>query len=377
MSSPVRVLHVLSGLGRAGAESMVMNLYRDIDRTRLQFDFMVCSGGETKDSFADEILSLGGRIYTVPRFGLKTVFPFVRAWSEFFKTHGEYQIIHGHLRSSASIYLGIARRYGLVTIAHSHSTSSGKGLAALVKNLLQLPLRWTADYLIACSNAAGVWLFGKKAVRQDNYFVLNNALDADAFAFDAEKRRAARAVLGLEDAFVIGHIGSFIPVKNHAFIFKLLEAVSRKNGAAVLLLIGEGELRGNIEALARERGIRERLIFMGVRKDIPALLCAMDVFVLPSKWEGLPLTAVEAQASGLPCILSDVITTEAKISPLVSFLPLEAGVEAWADRILAVSKDNRRPNMRDAVRMAGYDSAETARRLQAFYLDVLAKRRKP
>lgn len=374
MDAPVYILHVFSGLGRAGAESMVMNLYRNIDRDKLQFDFVICK--EEKDSFVDEIESLGGRVHRVPPLTPKTVFRFVRAWNDLFEAHPEYKIVHGHLRSSASIYLGIARRRGLVTIAHSHSTSSGKGFQAAAKNLLQLPLRKTADYLIACSDDAGVWLFGKKAVKKSNYFVLKNAIDAKEFRFDVRKRRDARCALGLENAFIIGHIGSFIPVKNHDFILDVFDKVLKKRKDAVLLLAGDGPLWEDVRALADGRGLGERVIFTGVRRDIPELLCAMDVFLLPSKWEGLPLTAVEAQASGLPCVLSDAISEETKISPLVSFFPLSAGAEAWADQLLAAAGSFERPDMTGVIRDAGYDSADTAARLAAFYLDALEKRRK-
>ncbi len=351
-----------------------MNLYRNIDREKLQFDFVICN--EEKDSFADEIRALGGRIYKVPRFGPRTVFRFVKAWNALLREHGEYKIIHGHLRSSASIYLRIAKKHGRITVAHSHSTSSGKGFSAVVKNLLQLPIRRTADYLIACSNDAGIWLYGKKAVKKDNYFVLKNALDAKAFVYGEEKRRSARHALGLEGRFVVGHIGTFIPVKNHAFIIDIFKQISKRNNKAVLLLIGDGALREDTETLARTHGLKDRVLFTGVRRDIPELLCAMDVFLLPSKWEGLPLTVVEAQASGLPCVLSDTISEETKISPLVSFFPLNESADAWAEKILEAAGGLERPDMRDAIREAGYDSADTAMRLQAFYFSALDKHKK-
>ena len=374
MPEPVRVLHVFGRLDRGGAESMVMNIYRRVDRGAFQFDFVVCT--PDRGAFEDEIESLGGRVYRVPRLGPGSFFRFIRAWHALFREHPEYEIVHGHLRSSASVYLGIARRHGRVTVIHSHSTSSGEGFPALVKDLLQLPLRHTADYLVACSNEAGLWLYGKKAVKKSNYFVLKNAVDAKTFRFDEQKRRAARGALGLDGRLVVGHIGSFIPVKNHAFLIDIFSEVCRKDDGAVLLLVGSGELVEETERAARAPGLTGRVVFAGVRDDIPDLLCAMDVFVLPSKWEGLPLTAVEAQAAGLPCILSDVVTRETAISPLVSFLPLRDGAEAWADEILSRAGGGDRPDMSRAVRDAGYDSAETAAFLEAFYLEALEKRRK-
>lgn len=374
MPEPVRVLHVFRLLTRGGAESMVMNLYRSADREKIQFDFVVCEG--KKAAYEDEVLSLGGRIYRLPRFGPGTVIRFIRAWNDLFRKHGEYRIIHGHLRSCASIYLSIARRYGLITIIHSHSTSSGKGLLAIIKNLMQLPLRKTADYLIACSNAAGVWLYGKKAVKKDNYYIIKNALDAQSFRFDEDKRFAARHALGLGNRFVVGHVGSFIPVKNHAFIIEIFNEIRKRNSTAVLLLVGDGKLMQSTKALARKYALSDKIIFTGVREDIPELLCAMDVFLLPSKWEGLPLTAIEAQASGLPCVLSDTITRETKISPLVEFYPLGESAGAWADKILAFSGSTKRLDTYDVIRNSGYDCADTASKLQEFYFRALEKRRK-
>ncbi len=353
---------------------MVMNLYRRIDRSIIQFDFVVCAEG--KGAFEDEICALGGRIYRVPCLGPGAVIRFVKAWEELFRSHPEYKIIHGHLRSSASIYLSVARRHGLITIVHSHSTSNGKGLAAIAKFLLQLPLRKTADYLIGCSNAAGIWLFGEKATKRDNYFVLYNALDAEKFVFDAHKRREVRHALSLEDQLVIGHIGSFIPVKNHSFIIDIFSEIHKIDGDAILMLIGDGALRESVEQHVRDLKLWDRVIFMGIRQDIPNLLCAMDVFLLPSKWEGLPLTAVEAQASGLPCVLSDVISEETKISQLVSFMPLSTGAGDWAEKIAEVSGNRERPDMTGVIRQAGYDTADTANKLQAFYLNVLEEHSK-
>ncbi len=375
MAEPVRVLHVFAGLDGGGAEQMVLNVYRRLDRDVLQFDFVVHA--RKKGVFEDEIAALGGRIHRVPQFAPATFFRFIRAWRALLREHPEYRIIHGHLRSTASVYLGIARRHGRVTVAHSHSTSSGKGLRALVKDLLQLPLRHTADYLVACSDDAGVWLYGKKALRKSNYFVLKNALDAAAFRFGEQKRRAARSALGLDGRFVVGHIGSFLPVKNHRFLIDIFHEVCQKNSDAVLLLVGDGALREETEAYVLERGLSGRVVFTGFRRETPDLLCAMDVFVLPSKWEGLPLTAVEAQASGLPCLLSDVISRETAISPLVSFCPLDAGAPVWAEKILSCAGRHERPDMTAAVREAGYDSADTAAFLQSFYFGALEKARKP
>ncbi|UOO37045.1 glycosyltransferase family 1 protein [Oscillospiraceae bacterium CM] len=369
MSSTYRILHVLGSLDRGGAETMVMNLYRRLDRDRFQFDFVVCA--DQKGDYADEIKSLGGRVFLLPRFCVKNIFTYFRAWHQFFTAHPEYSLIHGHQRSVAAFYLATARQYGLITVAHSHSTSSGRGVSALVKSLLQRPIRKRADYLFACSEKAGVWLFGDKAVRKDNFFILPNAVDTQEFAYDADLRRRARSALGMEDALVVGHVGSFIPVKNHAFLIDTFEAVHRQNSRAKLLLVGGGPLEAAVKKRAADKGLSGHIIFTGVRHDLPALYMAMDVFVLPSLWEGVPLTAIEAQCAGLQCVLSDTIAEDAAVTSHCSFVPLSRGADVWAAKILAGASE--RQDLSEAVRASGYDIADTVRWLEKFYLSALKK----
>ena len=374
MAEPLRILHVFGGLERGGSETMIMNMYRHLDREKLQFDFIVCNS--EKGAFPDEIEALGGRIFRMPRFQPPTLVRFRLAFEEFFRANPDYRIIHGHLRSSASVYLGIARRHGLVTIAHSHSTSSGRGLKAAVKDLLQKGIVRSADYLIACSDAAGRWLFGDAAVAKENYFVLNNAVDTDAFAFNEQNRRRIRSELSCADNFVVGHIGSFNAVKNHGFIIELFEELRRREGRAKLLLVGDGSLRAEVTARIRDRGLGDDVILTGTRQDIPELLSAMDVFILPSVWEGLPVTAVEAQASGLRCFLSDAVTREVSLTGLVRFLPLKDGAAVWAEAILPSAAGYARVNTAHAVREAGYDIRDTTARMQEFYLKALDAQRR-
>lgn len=373
MKQPVRILHVLDGLGRGGAETMVMNLYRNIDRDRYQFDFAVCA--DEKGAFADEILALGGKIHKVPRLSIKSILSFKNTWIKLLREHSEYAIIHGHLRSSASIYLTLANRFDRITIAHSHSTSSGNGSTAAIKNILQLPIRRTADYMFACTQDAGVWLYGKKAVARNNFFVLHNAVDARAFAFDKKHRALVRQTMGLGDELVIGHVGSFISVKNHRFVIDIFEQVQRRNPKVVLLLVGDGGLRQQIAADIERRGLFANVIMTGDRADVSTLLQAMDVFVLPSKWEGLPVTVVEAQASGLPCLLSDTISGDAQITPLVSCLSLSDTPGVWANKLLALANGHVRQNMADTIINAGYDTAQTTKWLQEFYQHALKSRK--
>lgn len=366
MAVPVRVLHVFGRLDRGGAETMVMNLYREIDRTKVQFDFVVCT--QDTGAYEEEIRQLGGRVFRVPRFGPASALAFCRAFEGLFTAHPELMIVHGHLRSTATLYLGIAKRHGRLTIAHSHSTSSGRGIAAAVKNVLQRGIRHKADYLLACSDSAGRWLFGAGAPARENYRVLPNAVDTKSFTYDNAIRQRVRRELNLTESFVVGHIGSFLPVKNHEFLLRVFEALHLRQDKARLLVVGDGPLRADIETRIRERGLSDSVILAGTRRDIPALLMAMDVFVLPSFWEGLPVTAIEAQATGVRCVFSDSITKEAAITALCTFLSLEAGVATWAETILSFQGDGARAGMAQAVKRAGYDIEDTAKKMQDFYL---------
>jgi glycosyltransferase involved in cell wall biosynthesis len=367
MSEPLRVLQVFARMDRGGAETMMMNLYRNMNRSEVQFDFVVHTDDHC--SFDDEIKALGGKIFRVPTYQGRNHLRYKKSWEDFFKTHPEYKIIHGHIRSTASIYLKIANNYGLVTIAHSHSTSSGTGLPALIKNTLQYPIRYIGNYLFACSQTAGIWLFGKKACKRDNFYLLNNAIDTSKYIFNETLRRDKREEFQIQDRFVVGHVGSFGYPKNHEFLIDIFKAIHDKEPNSVLMLVGEGELREKMEEKVADLGLTDSVIFTGLRHDIPELLQAMDVILFPSLYEGLPVTIVEAQASGIKCIISDTITKEVVCDDnLVSFMSLKSHVNDWADQVLEYSNGYTRKNGHDQIIKSGYDIQQTSAVLQKFYL---------
>lgn len=366
MPRPIRVLQVLAQMNRGGAESMMMNLYRHMDRTKVQFDFIVHT--DKKCAFDDEIQSLGGKIYRVPAYRGANHLRYQNCWEKFFKKYPEYKIIHGHVRSTAAIYLKIAKKYGLMTIAHSHSTSSGTGLSAIVKNILQYPIRYTADYLFACSESAGTWLFGERACKKDNFFIMNNAIDAKEFIYNKDKRTEKREEFQIEDKFVIGHVGRFQIPKNHEFLLDIFKAVHDKIKNAVLLLIGDGDLRLTIEKKVHCLGLSDSVIFTGVRQDIPELLQVMDVFVFPSLYEGLGIVTIEAQAAGLHCIAADTIPKEADVTDLMETVSLKESATYWASKILNYRDGYQRRNTYDQINLSGYDIGETTQWLENFYL---------
>lgn len=366
MEKPIRILHVLGRLDRGGAETMVMNLYRNIDRSKIQFDFVV----HTKDKcdFDEEVRSLGGEIHFVPQYTGKNHLQYKKSWHDLFNNNKEYKIIHGHVRSTAGIYLRVAKKYGLIAIAHSHNTSSGRGASALIKNSLQYPIRHIADYLFACSKFAGEWLFGKAKCKGENFHLLNNAIESRKFIFDENIRKNKREEFAIENKFVIGHVARFHPQKNHMFLIDVFKEVHKKNEDTVLMLIGKGELQPKVKEKVEKLGLSDSVIFAGLRKDIPELLQAMDLFVFPSLFEGLGIVAVEAQAAGLKCVVADTVPKEAFVTDLIESVSLNDSIEVWSDTIMKNSRYDRRNTQKEIYRQ-GYDIQKTSQWLERFYLE--------
>lgn len=371
----IRILHVLGRLDRGGAETMILNLYRHMDRERIQFDFVI----HTEDicDYTEEILALGGRIYSMLPFQASTAARYGRRWREFFAAHPGYRIVHGHMRSTASLYLHEAKRAGCVTIVHSHNTSSGSGFSALVKNMLQFPLRYQADYLFACSRQAGIWLYGEKACKKGNFRILHNGIETEAFRFDPGAREAKRRELlpeaeGRKKRPVFLHIGRLEPQKNHAFLLEIMKEITKIRPDARLWLCGAGPLKEALQIQVRTGGLKEQVRFLGVRTDVSALMQAADGMIFPSLFEGLPVTLVEAQAAGLPVLMADTVTEEVVLTDLVQSLPLSAPAEHWARKACEMasgSREKARADYVEQVSRSGYDAAVNAAALSRFYLE--------
>lgn len=369
MERPIRILHVFGALNRGGAETMIMNIYRNIDTSKIQFDFIIHT--KEKCDFTNEIVNLGGKIYSVPAYRGLNHFAYKKAWKDFFHEHPEYKIVHGHMRSTASIYMNIAKKYGIKTIAHSHSTASrGNRLERLVKNLMQIPIRYIADYLFACSNEAGRWLFGKGSLGKDNYRVIKNAIETEKYVFNELIRNDMRKKIGVEDKFVVGHVGSFTYPKNHSFLIDIFYQIQIKKKDSVLLLVGDGELRKDIEIKIDKLGIKDKVILTGVISNVNHYMQAMDFFVFPSLWEGLPVTVIEAQASGLTCAISDRITPEVNITPWIKTISLDETAERWANQILS-TKEIHRFKANDYIIKSGFDVRNSVKELTAFYQGII------
>lgn len=367
----IRILHNIGNLYYGGSQSLVMSIYRQIDRSKVQFDFVTTI--DTVGAFYDEAKGLGAKIYVCPQYKGTNHKEFCLWWNQFFDKHNEYRVIHGHVRSTASIYLSIAKKHGLVTIAHSHSTSNGKDKSSIIKNLLQLPLRYIADWCFACSDEAGQWLFGKNIINSSSYRLISNAIDGVRFSYSLSKRNDMRRALGVEEKIVIGHNGRFTPPKNHFFLIDIFEEIYKINSNAYLLLIGDGELKSEIERYCIKKGLEKSVLFLGTHNNVENYYQAMDVFLFPSKWEGLGIVAIEAQASGLPCVVSKEVPDKVDIGAgLVKFLSLDEKPKKWAMVVLNEINKERHSHLEELVE-SGYEIKELAKSLSDFYIREASK----
>ena len=366
----IRILHVFGSLNRGGAETMIMNLYRHIDRNRIQFDFVVHSN--EKGAYEKEIEELGGKIFRVPRYNIKNHLIYTNIWEKFFSEYKEYKIIHGHLRGSAFQYLKVAKKMGLKTIMHSHSTSSrGEGIEKVVKNLLRYLMRRWIDYPCACSTEAGVWLFGKNIIKNPNFKIIKNGIETGKYKYSEERRRKMRKLLNLKDEVILGHVGSFTYPKNHKFLIDIFSEIQKKEKNSKLILVGDGELRGEINEKVKKLNLEDKVIFTGIVNNVEDYLQVMDVFVFPSYFEGLPVSVIEAQATGVKCVLSNTITKEVEIRKnLIFWENINTKVEKWADIIFRNLK-YKRCIKNDFVIEKGYDVKKNALHLAKYYEEII------
>lgn len=372
MGQPVRILHILGNTQLGGAESRIMDLYRHMDRSVVQFDFVVHSKEE--GYFNEEIRKLGGRIFRVPRFRVLNYFSYCRAWKKLLQEHrdadgrSEFHMIQGHMTSTAAIYLPIARKCGIeTTIAHARSAGVDKGLKGILTRFLRHNLSKKADYLFTCSELAGISVFGKKAVEQGRTRFLPNAIDCQKFAPDPLVREKIRRELGIENCYVIGHVGRFHYAKNHEYLLRVFaELVKRKTRDYVLLLLGEGSGMEDIRILSRELGIGDKVYFLGNKSNINDYYQAMDYFVYPSRFEGMPGTIVEAQTAGLRCLMSDTICKEVIATELVTTRSIREDPGLWADEIEQHLQYQRSSRV-DEMKELGFDVHGQAMLMTDFY----------
>ena len=352
-----RILQVVTYMGRGGIETMLMNYYRRMDREKIQFDFLVHR--DFRADFDDEIEALGGRIYRVPAMNPASG-SYRKALADFFRTH-PYRVVHCHLNYMSGVVLAAAKQAGVpVRIAHAHTAAMAPGWKQSVRRLCKHLIPLTATHRFACSPEAGRAIFGKQS-----FSILANAIDAAAFAPDETVRREVRTELALEDAFTVMHVGRMVYAKNHEFLLDAFRELLNTEPGAKLVLVGDGELRSQIEEKAAQLP-GGSVQMLGSRTDIPQLLQAADVFAFPSRFEGMPVTMIEAQAAGLPCIKSKTVTDECIVTDLVTSLPTNDPV-CWADAIRA-AKTAHTDHLED-IQRSGYDITAAAEKLTRFYLN--------
>ena len=325
----IRILHCVNIMNRAGLETMLMNYYRHIDRTKIQFDFL--AHRPERADYDDEIESLGGKIYRAPRLYPQNYPAYFAFMKQFFREHPEYKIIHSHIDAMSYLPLLAAKRAGVpVRIAHSHSTSIDRDYKFLLKQYFRYQIPYVANEFFACGEAAGEFLF-----RGREFTKIPNAIAMGKFAYSSQVRKQTREALGVSDnAFVIGHVGRFFYPKNHEFLICIFCEVCKRKENAILLLIGMGEKETQIREQVKRLGLEEKVLFLGNRSDVAELYQAMDVFVLPSLFEGVPLVGIEAQTAGLPCVFSDKVPKEVKIADNSVFLSLKSQPKIWANVIV-------------------------------------------
>lgn len=365
MEQAIRVAQVVGKMNGGGVEAVVMNYYRNIDRSRVQFDFLV----DTDSALVPrgEIESLGGRVFEVPPY--QHVLEYQRELQRLFKQEG-WTIVHSHINALSVFPLHAAKKVGVpVRIAHSHSTS-GKGEHA--KNALKSVLKTQANryptHRLACSRYAGEWLFGKGA----GFQVVHNAVDLSAFASDPAARARVRGELGVgEGQLLVGHIGRFAEQKNHAFLLQIFKEVLAVEPDSVLALAGDGPLFEQARQQASVLGVGPQVRFLGQRPDSPALYQAFDVFCLPSLYEGLPVVGVECQASGTPILASTDVTPETAFTSLMEFEPLASPPEVWAQHLLAMR--GKEPSARDAEGFLTFDISRAAADLLGIYESAISE----
>jgi glycosyltransferase involved in cell wall biosynthesis len=368
MNEPMRVLHVFGGLGPGGAETRTMDIYRKIDKTKVQFDFLVHS--QTEGFYENEVSKMGGNVYRVPKFGPFTIRKYKKALENFFEQHSNYKIVHGHMLSTAYIYLSIAKRSNVpIRIAHSRCGSRTKiTFENIVKEIMKRFSKFPATHLFAVSKVAAISAFGKRSVNSNKVWVLPNAIDVTKYKYDDRTRSHMRSKMRIESNFVIGHIGRFEHQKNHQFIIDIFKKVYDIDKNAKLILIGDGKLREEIKKKVVEQGLIDNVIFTGLRSDVPDLLQAIDAIILPSFFEGLPGVILEAQSMGLPCFISDKVTNEVKITNLVHFCPLNMSAENWAKKILEYDQYDNRTDTTNLMINANFDIKKITVWYEKFYL---------
>lgn len=361
MSEPKRVLHVFAALDSGGVANFVMNAYRRIDRSKVQFDFALTSGQESMSD--SEARSLGGRtFYFSPELSL------CESLRRVLTEEGPFDAVHSHVFFYSGLVLKTAKRCGVpVRIAHAHNADTGEGSSLLrraYRTAMRHLIRKNATLMLGCSEKACRYVFGERCMSDGRTLVMPDGIDCERFAFNAEVRERVRADYGLDDKFVVGHVGHFNPAKNHEKILSVFAELSKNRENAALLLVGDGENEDEVRRSVEALGLGDRVVFAGAHRDVENMYQAMDVFLFPSRYEGFGMAMIEAQANGLACVASDVVPQDTNADGRAVYLPLSADDGVWAKALL--SAPERSMSGAAAVKQR-FDASATASGLQKIY----------
>lgn len=368
MEEPIRVLHILQRMEAGGVQTFLMNIYRKIDRTKVQFDFLVHY--EEKEFYDNEIYEMGGRIY---KFSVRENFDILkykREIKKFFKEHTEYSIVHGHMETLSNVWEKEAKKAGIPNIiCHAHTAGYNERniIKLLIKHYFKYSYGRNSTIRFACSDIAGKFMFSGL-----DYRLINNAIDIEKFKFSQEQRNKIRTNLKIDNCLVIGNVGRLHPSKNQLFLIEIAKELNDMSIDAKTLLIGDGELKKAIKEKISEYGLENHVILLGKRSDVNLFYSAMDFFVMPSLYEGLPLTGVEAQTSGVQCLFSSEITKELELSDIAHFLPLSETAFFWANKIKNLSKIKYadRSAYADIISKRGYNIHLLVQEMTELYLSL-------
>lgn len=360
-----RILVVMNTIDAGGAETFIMKVFRQLNKEKFSFDFLI----NKKDSnfYLEEIEKLGGKVF----YGYSKSSHPIKCFSFMYNTvkNGGYDCVFNIMVHPVGFLDLLAQKMAgaKVRLVRSTNTSAGGKLSKIIAAVSRIFVNGLSTVMLAPSSEAGEWLFGQKATRDKKVRIITNGIDMDSFAFSEQKREKIRSELNIKkEEIVIGHIGRFNRQKNHGFLIDVFDQIRKLNNNAKLILVGEGDEQQKIQNLVNEKGLSQNVLFLGIRNDMPDLFAAMDIFVFPSLYEGMPNVIIEAQATGLPCLISDTITPQAKITPLVTFKSLEETKTDWAQKALGMVSD-KRANFCDAMIEKGYSIEKTVEYLESCF----------
>lgn len=373
MNNKTKVLYFVDTMNMGGIQSLLINWISRFDRNKIQVDFLLLDDGK-KYKLEENLKKLECKVYKLDDVWIERPLDFMKeskALDRFFKDHHDYKAVHMHSSSKNFLVLKYAKKFRIpIRIIHSHSTNfQTKSLfKKIIGSILKIQLVKYATDFFACSKESGKWLFGNKVVNSDRFKVIHNAIDYDKFGFDEQIRKKIRQEFKIKDnELLVGNVGRFISLKNHTFLIDIFNEMLKINKNIKLIMVGIGEEKEKIERKVKKLGIEKNIIFAGFRKNVNELMQGMDVFLLPSLYEGFPVVSVEAQAAGLPCFMSkNVITEETKITDNVIFISLKENASKWAKIILDYKIS--RKETKNQIKGKGYLIEDLVRDLENFYI---------